>query len=1410
MSAQTSMLDLFRLEAQSAARSIAATLTRLKERDKSPTPEDFEPLAKATATAKSAARIVGLAPAGDLAQGLEEYFTAAAKGEAKFDATRIKLLSAGSTLLAQLSSAEGEAINDHLVESAEKIAKLCQGLAKAITAGSGPREETKAKAPKPKADTGMLELFRSEAAQHSKAMRSTLAGLAESAEPLQAENIEPLLIAAHSLDGAARIVNLDAVVDLAQAMEDVLEGAKADPSRFTPGTAAVLGRCADLFESLSGLAPEELAEETDRLAPDMQALGKSLAAPEEPSKEPVEEEAPAPKQDIPAEPAPAPVLEETVLTDVGDVSMLGLFCSEAGTHAQSLLQGLDAGDFTPDSLQDLMRAAHSIKGAARIVNLSLAVDLGHAMEEVLESARQGQRSLSDADVDMLKRGAAVLADLAGQEPEGLAPRLAEHGPEIQEICGGLGMGGPTQEAPASPQAVAEPKEPAPVKKKEPEPAEKSEPVRPPLDTSMLDLFRIEAETHSRTLSEGLVELETRGDAESIEPLMRAAHSIKGAARIVNLDIMVGLAHDMEDILESARQGKSTVSPEQIDVLLAGADIFMDLSQQHPEDMEERITFRAEDVKDIRAALAGKAPLTVKPNIEPEPEPPTPTKAEPVPEPKKAPAAGPKPLTIDVTMLDLFRVEAETHSQTLSEGLVELEAEGGAERIEPLMRAAHSIKGAARIINLDLAVTLAHDMEDLLEAARQGKLTLSAAQIDLLLAGSDIFSDLSRQSPEDIESRLEKRKQDIHDLCDHLTGKPVAKDTSAAPKLAVDEPVIDTATPPAPEPLTKAEPGEGGEPAPSVPPPPDPQAAKTQFRKTDSIVRVSAEHLSRLMGMAGESLVQAKRLAPFTVQVISLKDQLAGLSRTLELLNESLGELSESQGAHQYMTETQEKVAMCRQDVTGSLEILENIARRSENITNRLYNEVIRSRMRPFADAVRGFPRLVRDVARELGKKVRLDISGDTTEVDRDILEKLEAPLNHIIRNSVDHGIEIPEEREAQDKDPVGRVYLKAVHRAGMLWITAGDDGRGLDKERIRARVIERNLAPKKMAEAMSDAELMDFLFLPGFTTTDKVTRISGRGVGLDVVQSMVQEVGGSVMAESSPGKGIQFTLTLPLTLSVLRTLLADVKGEPYAFPLTRVDRIAEISADEIETVEERQYYNFGGDRIGLVSARQVLGLGDPSHDSHEFKVVVLSDRLNRYGLVVDGFLGERDLAVQPLDPRLGKIPDLAAAALMEDGSPVLIMDVEDLVRSMDNMLSGGRLGKVGLLAEDVSRIKRILVVDDSLTVREVERKLLENHGYQVEVAVDGMDGFNAALSGRYDLILSDVDMPRMTGIELVRKVRASDDIKDIPIMIVSYKDREEERRAGLDAGANYYLTKSSFHDETLLEAVRDLIGGPRE
>lgn len=762
---------------------------------------------------------------------------------------------------------------------------------------------------------------------------------------------------------------------------------------------------------------------------------------------------------------------------------------------------------------------------------------------------------------------------------------------------------------------------------------------------------------------------------------------------------------------------------------------------------------------------------------------------------------------DPLLLDLFRVELENNTRVLEKGLVSAESDQAPEKIEPLMRAAHSIKGAARIVGLSAAVSLAHAMEDLLMATQQGKLFLTDDHVDLLLKGNDAYMSLSRIETHAIPAWLEEHgvylEEMAHALRDALAGKFSISLSPLAPAAVVEEAGETTAPSPRPadHPGGDSPPSQEEEAAPS-------RKAGNPEKGDGTLVRVMTEHMDRLMGLAGECLVQTQSIKSFYPALLKIRQEFPALTSELSSLLQSLEGKTHLDACARLQDSLQdiEKIHSLTVDHAVDFELA---SRRLENLAHRLYDEVVASRMQPFADGLHGFSRLVRDVAKELQKKVRFEVLGETTPVDRDILEKLEAPLSHLVRNALDHGLETPAERERVGKAPEGRLTVEARHVAGMLNISVRDDGRGIPVERLRTKIVEKGLVTPDMAGELTKAELLEFLFLPGFSTAALVSELSGRGVGLDVVFSMAREVGGTVRIESEEGEGSRFLLLLPLTLSVLRTLLLEIDTEKYAMPLTRIDRIIRVPHSDLHVVEDRQFVTLDGENIGIVDAHQLFQIPQHQNDTDRCHIIVFSDRINRFGLVVDRFLGQQDLVVHPLDKRLGKIENISAGAILEDGSPVLILDMDDLVRSIDHLLTHGRLRKVGLAQDgQAAGKKRILIVDDSLTVREVERKLLETQGYEVAVAVDGIDGWNSLQGAAFDLIVSDIDMPRLNGIDLVRKIKTDPLFKSLPVMIVSYKDREEDRLRGLEAGANYYLAKSSFHDETLLGAVRDLIGEP--
>lgn len=962
--------------------------------------------------------------------------------------------------------------------------------------------------------------------------------------------------------------------------------------------------------------------------------------------------------------------------------------------------------------------------------------------------------------------------------------------------------------------------------------------------TLFDLFVEEVQTSIGTLKRCLPVLKNQPfSQDEIEQAIQATHSLYGTTYIMEMEAAYNLVQLMKDCLIAVQKQSITLKIEHIDILIHASDLLLSMSLAAEDNLDGWMKNHLEDWNNTQQAIAylitGNLPNELLLNLEKK-EAIQPkeiidntafvtdekeekianinqispiTDFEPHPVISTSPViSAPMPQTIEPpvmsgdsgSMMDLFRLEAEAQVNVLNNGLLIIENNPqSAQELEALMRAAHSIKGAARIVELDQVVQLAHVMEDCFVAAQKKTVSLTPDDVDILLQGVDLLQNISQLNDAELPTWLGQHQGNFINIRDDVAAilAPGSKKpkTNTTPNIEKDVQIVDHSPIANLQPLVTK----------SASPITTREEDNTNSTKNqDRVVRVSADNLNRIMGLAGESLIEANWLQPFADSMMLLKSRMLEIARSLEQLQESLDQnLYETEGK-EYLLQARQQKQECIDYISDNLNELELYVRRTGSLSDRLYREVINSHMRPFEDGLHSFPRMIRDLARKLNKQVKLEIVGKSTPVDRDILKKLEAPLTHILRNAVDHGMELPEERISTGKPPEGTIRLEAFHRGGMLAITISDDGKGINREQLRQKIINKNLATADMATQLSDAELMEFLFLPGFSTAKQVTEISGRGVGLDIAKSMAQEVGGTVRANSHPGKGTSFHFQLPLTLSVVRTLLVEISENSYAIPLARIDQIVTLDRAEITNVENRQYFTMNNQNIGLIAAYQILELPLSKQQNDSVSVVVISDQNSSYGLVVDKFLGERDLVVRPLDPRLGKVADISATALLGDGSPILIVDVSDMVRSMDAILKTRNLSKVMMQAEleSIHQQPKILVVDDSITVREMERKLLENRGYLVDTAVNGVEGWNAVRTNNYNLVISDIDMPKMNGIELVKQIKSNPCLNSLPIIIISYRDREEDRLQGLEAGADYYLTKSSFHDDTLINAVVDLIG----
>jgi two-component system sensor histidine kinase and response regulator WspE len=1073
-----------------------------------------------------------------------------------------------------------------------------------------------------------------------------------------------------------------------------------------------------------------------------------------------------------------------------DPSLLELFRVEVENQAEVLVAGMleiEKGAANADTWDAMMRAAHSIKGAARMVELDPVAALAHELEDVFQHAQQRQAAPHEDLVAALFSASDLLAQLARQDADRITGWLQERGPEPLELANRVKQlrEGGRADPPAAAQRKAAPAASA----------------RPVPDEAMYELFQIETEAQTATLNEALLAIERgRPTPDVYEAAMRAAHSLKGAARLIDLPEAVQLAHVMEDVFTAAQRGEAVVSADAMDLMLAATDLLGRLGQLRAPQVPGWLDQNASALTELAAQISGAEAPPVALDLEPAaPE----TEAMPLELEQSAPLEVPEALR-DTAMLELVLTDIRSNVPVMEEFLQAGET-ATPDQLEGAIRAVHSLRGTARIVELPPLVTLGAAMEERLLLARDGGAALDADALRALEDANAIFRELPGLNPEEIGDWLQQCARRVATLVPAVSAgpgevpPPFAAQAEAAPAQPVRAPA----------------------PAPAGP---RPAAPVSERRETSSVgrrdsdadrerwLRVTAAHLDRLMGLSGETLVGARRLAALSGSMQRLKSRQSQLFTQLSELFSGMGSARLSQTQEDLLKSSRQLVNECRQLLAERMDSLDTLSQRETGLSDRFHHEVMESRMRPFSDGTRGFPRMARDVAKQLGKRVQLVIEGDNTLVDREILEHIEAPLNHMIRNAIDHGLEDPQQRKRLGKPETGTIRVSARHASGLLQVTVADDGRGVDLGWLRGVIVERNLATREMAEEMSEQELLEFLFLPNFSTAAAVTDISGRGMGMNIVQETVRELGGSLRTETEVGKGLTIEMNLPISASVLHALLVQISDESYAFPLSRIRQAREVLQTDLRELEGRQYVEVDGRNVGLVPAYQVLELARTPQTGARLSVVVIADHNREFGLIVDRFRGQHDLVVQKLDPRLGTVRDVSAAAVLDDGSPTLVLDVEDLLRSVELLVTETRLEHVSRdqAGHERQARKRVLVVDDSITVREVQRKLLTAAGYDVDIAVDGLDGWNAVRTHDYDMVISDIDMPRMNGIKFVQAIKGHPVLKALPVMIVSYKDREEDRRAGLEAGADYYLTKGSFQDETLIEAVMEMIGAPEE
>lgn len=483
------------------------------------------------------------------------------------------------------------------------------------------------------------------------------------------------------------------------------------------------------------------------------------------------------------------------------------------------------------------------------------------------------------------------------------------------------------------------------------------------------------------------------------------------------------------------------------------------------------------------------------------------------------------------------------------------------------------------------------------------------------------------------------------------------------------------------------------------------------------------------------------------------------------------------------------------------------------MVDNLLEETKKLVMLPFSTLLEIFPRLVRDLARDEGKDVHFIMRGGDVEIDKRILEEMKDPLIHLLRNSVDHGIEKPEKRAP--KPPRATITLLVSQSSGNeVEIAISDDGRGISAPNVKASAVKKGIVSAEEAARMDDQQAIMLIFQSDVSTSPIITEISGRGLGLAIVREKVQKLGGRLAVETKPGAGTTFRIALPLTLATFKGIIVRASEQLFVIPVTNLERVVRIKPEQVQTVENRETIPFDGRVVSLVRLDDALEIPRKNHDGEDsnggvFPVLILGSADKQIGFRVNAVVNEQEVLVKPLGKPLVRVRNVAAATVLGDGKPVPILNVSDLMKSALNVSGAGiRAGMSGATAAAAAEPKKkipVLVVEDSITSRMLLKNILESGGYAVTTAVDGMDGLTKLRTGEFSLVVSDVDMPRMDGFGLTAAIRADKRLANIPLVLVTARETREDRERGVDVGANAYIVKSSFDQSDLLNVIRRLI-----
>ncbi len=1251
---------------------------------------------------------------------------------------------------------------------------------------------------------------------------------ADQSEPTP-EALQEQYVMAHNLHGAASLCEFPGVAGVAAILETTLETATQVPAA---DWARVLAMVHDLVETLRSelKAIEQLGFEDQRCLEQWRARN------------------PGHQSDSSAPPTPESLPESYLIPNVDpeDFSVLATEADEYLRTIDACLARLQQDLDDPETTQQLFRTVHTLKGSAYMVGVHVVGDLTHPVENILGAICEGRRRMTPELVALMDRATGVVRLLIQGDPRGLEPtrqdfadvmgRLKEMDQETSEESDDAPTPDPV---PESDSGVQEDHEPAPQPRLDspPAPIPESLPEHyliPDVDPNDMSVFAMDAEEYLATIEGCLLRLEQEPDEpETSQRLVTTIVTLKQSAYKYKLQVIGDLARRLEQITQAIGTGQRKITPEFVELTFRALDVLRLLMRRDPRGLENT----RRDFADAMTRLSGSDPqpvpvqsAQVHPTQSPPPSPDAPSQTQPkmgsppTPTPESLPEHYLIP-DVDPNDMSVFATEAEEYLATIESCLLRLEQEPDeVDTSQRLFRTFHTLKGSAYMIGMQVVGDMTHYVEDFMGAICEGQRRVTPALLDLMFRVIDVTRLLMRRDPRGIDNT----RRDFAEVMARLS--------------RADQPAADM---PGPSPTEAATPQAQESEKPSG------QESASSDSLQKEVIRVARVRIEALLNRVGELIIcrgrleqRIRDLEQSSRQLRASENRLVDAVHTFEEKHaftlptasltreepssptlESLGDFGSLEfDKYDDFNILARRIAELSADVGESMTQLDGSIRKAredmgqlQRLTLSMRDEITGARMVPIGGSFNRFRRAAREMARACGKEIRVIAYGEQTEVDTGVVDRLVDPLVHIVRNAVYHGIEKPALRAARGKPIAGTISLRADCQGNNIVIEIEDDGGGINVEKVKEKAVEAGILRPELSPGLSEAEAMKLMFHPGLSTAEEVGSQAGRGVGMDVVKRTLDAMHAHLDIETELGKGTKFRLTVPLTFLIVMALVVRAEGERYAIPLPGIREVLLPHPNAVVMVGGRATLQVGEEVIEVHSLARILG-EEPSAPPGSGPLVIARNATGVLGFGVDEILVRQEVVIKTLGTlKLFEDTCFGGATIDPEGRVILVLDVDRLL-AKGGIQAGHFLARHGseepysLATQVQPRVPgeqaretqpsttRVLLIDDSLSVRKVVKGMLEKAGFTVETAVDGEEGLRKALHEHYQVIITDLEMPKLNGYEVIQALRDAPQTQKTPIIVMTTRAGEKHRQMSMRMGASSHLAKPA-EQRTLIREV---------